>query len=244
MGGDYIAIVLLGALAGGFVNGLAGFGTGITALGIWLFALSPTVAATLVVVCSAASQIQTLPRIWRSIEPKRVLPFILPGLLGVPLGTALLSSVDVATFKLSIGALLVVYSIYSLLPGPAAGTSWGGRIADGLVGLGGGILGGLAGLSGPLPTIWADIRGWTKEQRRSLFQIFNLSILCAALVTHFAAGFMTRDLGIAAMAALPGTIVGSYIGVTLYGRVSERRFRQIILSLLAISGCFLIWTNI
>ena len=87
MAADQISIVLFGALAGGFVSGLAGFGTGITALGIWLYALQPTAAATLVVVCSVVAQVQTLPTIWHEIEPNRVLPFIVPGLLGVPLGT-------------------------------------------------------------------------------------------------------------------------------------------------------------
>jgi hypothetical protein len=91
MGADQISIVLFGALAGGFVSGLAGFGTGVTALGIWLYALQPPAAATLVIVCSVVAQIQTLPTIWYQIEPNRVMLFIVPGLLGVPLGTMLLS---------------------------------------------------------------------------------------------------------------------------------------------------------
>ena len=60
-----ITLILVGALAGGLVNGLTGFGTALTALGIWLFALQPTVAATLVIICSVASQLQTLPMIDR-----------------------------------------------------------------------------------------------------------------------------------------------------------------------------------
>lgn len=54
-------ILALGALCGGFVTGLAGFGTGLTALGLWLHVVSPAVAAALVVVCSVAGQIQSLP---------------------------------------------------------------------------------------------------------------------------------------------------------------------------------------
>ena len=49
-------VVLIGAFAGGFVSGLAGFGTGLVALGIWLHVIQPTTAATLVVVCSVVSQ--------------------------------------------------------------------------------------------------------------------------------------------------------------------------------------------
>jgi uncharacterized protein len=38
-------VIALGALASGFVSGLVGFGTGITAVGIWLYAVTPPVAA-------------------------------------------------------------------------------------------------------------------------------------------------------------------------------------------------------
>ncbi|MGI9410006.1 MAG: sulfite exporter TauE/SafE family protein [Hyphomicrobiaceae bacterium] len=241
---EYLIPVLLGGLAGGFVVGLAGFGNGIVALGIWLFALSPTVAATLVAVCSVVAQLQNLPKIWHTIEPRRVIPFILPGLVGVPIGTVLLASVDVRTFKLMIGSILLFYALHSLIHRSNAGTSWGGRVADGAIGFGGGILGGLAGLSGPLPTIWADIRGWTKVQSRSVFQVFNLTILGSVVVSHAFAGFVTKELGFAAMIALPATMVGSWIGFAVYGRLSDWRFKQAILALLLVSGLAHILTNI
>ena len=146
---------------------LAGFGTGITAVSIWLYAVSPPVAASLVVVCSVIAQAQTLPTIWRSIEARRVLPFILPGTLGVPLGTELLAHLDTRILKLAIGGLLLSFSAYMLFGRSRAKNTWGGLIADGTIGLGGGVLGGLAGLSGPLPTMWATIRGWGKESTRA-----------------------------------------------------------------------------
>ncbi len=244
MAPEYLLFVIAGALAGGFVNGLAGFGTGITALGLWLYVLSPSVAATLVVVCSAAAQVQTLPRIWHAIKWSRVLPFIIPGLLAVPLGTYLLTYVDVRAFKLGIATLLICYSLYSLFLRGRAGLLWGGRVADASVGFIGGVLGGLAGLSGPILTVWGDVRGWTKEQKRSTFQAFNLSILGAALISHFAAGLFTGDLLGAVAVALPATFLGAWLGAALYVRVSDRRFNEIILVLLGLSGIVLIWTNI
>ncbi len=244
MSWDFLLFVAAGALAGGFVNGLAGFGTGITALGLWLYVLSPSVAATLVVVCSAAAQVQTLPRIWHAIQPSRVLPFIVPGLLAVPLGTFLLTFIDVRVFKLSIAALLISYAAYSLLLRGRSAMTWGGRPADMSVGFTGGLLGGLAGLSGPPLTVWGDLRGWTKEEKRSTFQTFNLSILMAALASHFLAGLFTTDLLVAVAVALPATFPGAWIGAAIYARVSDKRFNEIILVLLAVSGIVLIWTNI
>ncbi len=54
-------LLLTGALAGGFVSGLAGFGTALMALGIWLYALPPAVAVPLVLISSIVAQTSTLP---------------------------------------------------------------------------------------------------------------------------------------------------------------------------------------
>jgi len=237
-------VITFGALAGGFVSGLAGFGTGITAISIWLYAVSPPVAASLVVVCSVISQAQTLPAIWRYIEAKRVFPFILPGVLGVPLGTVLLSHLDTRILKLAMGSLLLLFSAYMLFGRSCAKTAWGGRIADGAIGFGGGVLGGLAGLSGPLPTMWAAIRGWGKHESRAVFQAFNLTVLSIALLSHAIAGLLTADVGWALLAALPGTITGAWLGAHAYGRLDDRRFRVIILLLLCASGGVLIWKSV
>jgi len=134
MGWQQIVIVFAGALAGGMVNGLTGFGTALTVLGIWLYAIPPTVAATLVILCSTMSQLQTLPMIWRTIRWEYVLAFVVPGLLGVPIGTYLLPLIEPRFFRLGIGAFLVVYSSYVLLRKGLIESGWGGKAADGAVG--------------------------------------------------------------------------------------------------------------
>jgi uncharacterized membrane protein YfcA len=213
-------------------------------MGVWLYAVSPPVAASLVVVCSIIAQAQTLPTIWHAIERKRVLPFIAPGLFGVPLGTVLLSHLDTRILKLAIGSLLLLFSAYMLLRRSDAKSVWGGRVADGAIGFGGGVLGGLAGLSGPLPTIWATVRGWGKAESRGVFQAYNLTVLSIAFVSHAFAGLLTAEVGWALLAALPGTIGGAWLGVHTYGRINDKRFSVIILLLLCTSGGVLIWGNL
>src|SRR6202045_4332507 len=104
-----LAVLLFGALAGGFVSGLAGFGTALMALGIWLYVLPPSVAVPLVLICSIDAQTSTLPSFWRSIDFKLVWPFLIGGLAGVPLGTLLIAYADPRIFKLGIGILLQVF---------------------------------------------------------------------------------------------------------------------------------------
>jgi uncharacterized protein len=243
MGLEQVAIVLAGALAGGVVNGLTGFGTAITALGIWVYGIPPTAAASLAIICAAVSQTQTLHLIWRAIQWKRVLCFVGPGVIGVPIGTLFLPHVDPRIFKLGLGFFLVVYPAYVLARRRQTEHTWGGRTADGVVGFGGGVLGGMTGMSGVFPVVWTDVRGWGKEQRRAVVQFFNLTILSLALIAHAASGLLTRQVGLDALIALPATIGGAWFGAFIYRRLADHSYQRIIMVLLLISGLTLMWTS-
>lgn len=244
MGSEQVVVVLGGALAGGIVNGLTGFGTAITAIGIWLYAMPPTVAVSLAIICAVVSQIQNLHLIWRAIRWERVLPFVVPGIIGVPLGTFLLPHIEPRLFKLGIGVFLAVYSTYVLARQGEISSAWGGRMADAVIGFGGGILGGLTGMSGVLPVVWTDLRGWTKEQRRSVVQSFNMSILALALASHAVSGLLTRQVATVATIALPATIGGAWLGAFIYRRLADRGYQRAVLVLLFVSGAALVWTSL
>jgi hypothetical protein len=121
-------------------------------------------------------------------------------------------------------------------------SAWGGVAANGVVGFGGGILGGLTGLSGVLPIVWTDIRGWSKVQRRSVVQFYNMTILSLALVSHGLSGLLTRQVFISAAIALPATICGAWLGAFLYRRLADHGYQHVVMALLLISGIGLIWT--
>src|SRR3974390_1486818 len=128
-----IAVLLFGALAGGFVSGLAGFGTALMALGIWLYVVTPDVAVQLVLICSIIAQTWTMPSIWRSIDFKLVLPFLVGGLAGVPIGTLLVAYADPRLFKLGVGILLLVFPTALYLQRAPVALTIGGRTADGAI---------------------------------------------------------------------------------------------------------------
>jgi uncharacterized membrane protein YfcA len=237
------ALLFAGALAGGFVSGLAGFGTALMALGLWLYVLPPTVAVTLVLICSVAGQTATLPSMWRSFDLSLVWPFVIGGLLGVPIGTVLIAHADPRIFKLTIGIFLLVFPIALYFSAPMA-LAIGGRFADAAVGFAGGILGGLAGLSGPLPILWASVRGWGKDERRGIFQTFNWTVLFVALCLHIAGGRVGSDVLWSAALALPGTVIGAWLGARLYHALNDRNFRDVVLGLLFLSGATLVWNSI
>src|SRR6201995_209035 len=117
--GDY-ALLLLGASAGGFVTGLAGFGSALMALGIWLYVLPPSTAVPLVLIASVAGQSSPLPSLWRSFDLTLVWPFVIGGLAGVPLGTMLVAHADPNVFRLTVGILLLVFPAALYFSAPMA----------------------------------------------------------------------------------------------------------------------------
>jgi uncharacterized membrane protein YfcA len=240
--GDY-ALLLLGALAGGFVVGLAGFGSALMALGIWLYVLPPPTAVALVLISSVVAQSSTLPSLWRRFDFSLVLPFVIGGLAGVPLGTLMVAHADPDVFKLTIGIFLLVFPVALYVSKPMA-IRFGGRLADAAIGFAGGILGALAGLSGPLPILWATIRGWGKDERRGIFQSYNWTVLLAALLLQAATGLIGRDVIGLTFITLPGTLLGAWLGARLYHALDDRNFRDVVLALLLLSGVGLVWTTI
>jgi len=238
------ALLFVGALAGGFVSGLAGFGTALMALGIWLYVLPPSLAVPLILVCSVVAQSSTLPSMWRSFDLTLVWPFVIGGLAGVPLGTRLVAHADPNVFKLTIGVFLLVFPVALHFNRDLPAIRFGGKFADGAIGFAGGILGGLAGLSGPLPILWASIRGWGKDERRGVFQLFNFTVLAAALALQILTRMVDTQLIWLALVAFPGTIVGAALGARVYHAMSDRNFNDVVLALLFLSGIGLVWTSI
>jgi uncharacterized protein len=239
-----ILLILAGALLGGFVNGLSGFGTTLVALPFWVHAVSPVVAAQLGAIGGIAGNLQTLPAIWPLVTWRQVDRYIIAGLLGVPIGTYLLPQLEPRLFKIGVGCILVVFCLFQLLGRERLRWHGGGRIADAMVGFCGGFLGGLAGMSGPLPTMWASIRGLAKDEKRVLFQSFNTTMLTAMLVMSAAQGQFSWALGHAALISLPCSILGARVGHWVYVRLAAHHYDRIILSLLLVSGVSLLWGNL
>ena len=162
----------------------------------------------------------------------------------MPLGAASLRLIDPQTLKVILGILLIGYTGVMLALRRFPTIAWGGKVADGMVGFGGGALGGVAGLSGPLPTIWCGLRGWTADAQRAVYQPFNLIILAIVLCTYITQGIMTQEIWGLVLMCIPATILGAFLGIRTYGRVNDQQFRKLVLWLLLVSGIVLTVSNL
>src|SRR5258707_11762996 len=157
-----LVTVILGAVAAGFVQGLSGFAFGLVAMAFWVWAAPPQLAAPLVVFGSLVGQLLALGSLRRGFALKRALPFILGGVVGVPLGAALLPHIDQTLFKAVIGALLAIWCPIMLAIRELPRIHHGGAVADGTVGLVGGGMGGLGGPDRAAPKLLWAFGGWGK----------------------------------------------------------------------------------
>ena len=235
-----LAVVWAGAFLGGFAAGGAGFAFGIVGAAIWLHAISPLHATMLVVSGGLIIQVGTIWPLRHSLDLRRLWPFLLAGLAGVPVGVVLLVSVDAQALRISLGVFIAVYGVYALLTPQLPRIERGGRAADALIGFLGGILGGVGGYSGVLPAIWTQLRGWPKDVARGVYQPF---ILMAHVTTLALIGVVALDrVGLVLfMAAVPALLLGAWLGWTIYGRLNENRFRQFFAALLVLSGLILVF---
>ncbi len=234
-------LLAAGAMAGGFVNGLAGFGTSMFALGFWLQIMPPVQAVSVVVVMAVLSGLQGAWIVRRSVldHPRRLARFLLPALLGIPLGVAALSVLDPHYLKIGIAGIMIIYGGFFSLRASLPKFDRPTPVIDGVVGFLGGLLGGAASLSGALPTMWCSMRTWPKWETRAVLQPFNITVLAlTAIIFAFRGNYTPQVLTMIAI-AFPTTMISAQIGIALFKRLTDNQFRRLLITLMFASGVVL-----
>ena len=236
---ETIGFIWLGTLLGGIAAGGTGFAFGLVASAIWLHRIDPLQSGVLIAGCGLLLHLTTIWQQRQHVEPARIWPFVVGGLVGVPIGVHFLAYTDAAMLKILLAVFLIVFGTYALLAPKLRTITGGGRPADVSIGFLGGILGGLGGYSGVLPTIWTQLRGWPKEMARAVYQPYVIVMQAVTLAGILWVAFDRADLRLL-IVILPPLILGTWIGWKLYGKLDDRRFRQAIAVLLIASGVTLI----
>jgi uncharacterized membrane protein YfcA len=239
------ALLVIYAVAA-ILSGLSGFG--FSAIGCLSFAvLPPELAVAMLMGLSLLTQAFGAATLWSDLRRYMtpwsrhdgVMPYFAGGVVGLPLGLALLSGLATRELKLGLGLMLIGYSTWSLLrravPGahrePSAARSF-------WVGAAGGVVGGFSAFPGSALVVWNALAGVGKEQGRALTQAFILSMqvvgLALLLARHpglFGLGFWRLFV-----AAAPLALLGNRLGITIYRRTGDISYRRITLLALGSAG--------
>lgn len=238
MTGETILFLVLGAAAGGFINGLSGTGTALFALGFYLAVMEPVQAVAIVALMSVLVGLQGLWLVREQIaeDLKRLARFVVPGLVGVPVGVAVLSILDAGILRTAIAFFLIVYGIYfgmrSTLPSMTRSTPW----IDSSVGFLGGVFGGAASVSGALPSMWLSLRPWPKARTRAVLQPFNAAILGTTIFLLARQGAYDETAIKALVLTIPCGLLAGQVGIAVFRKLSDDGFRRLLIALTFLMG--------
>jgi uncharacterized membrane protein YfcA len=247
MDGVVLGLFLLAAFVGGVASGLAGFAMGFVVSGIWLHILTPIQTTTLIVGYGLLTQGYGVWKLRHALSWQIIAPFIIGGIIGVPVGTMLLTyinptylrSINPTYLRSGVGLLLVIYGTYGLAQ-PRLKPVPDNISADAGIGFMNGLLAGLTGLPGFIITIWCQMRGWKKDLQRAVFQPVMLAAILGNVISLGVVGAITADTLQLYLLGLPAMAAGLWVGFKLYGKLDDVGFRKVILVLLLLSGLGLI----
>lgn len=238
-------IFICGAAIAGFVQGLTGFAFALIAMSFWVWILPPQISAPLVVFASLWCHLISLSKEQKHhFDCRLVLPYIIAGLIGVPLGTFLLDIVNAELFKLILGIFLILWCPVMYFAPQFKIIQNADTKTDVTVGFLGGILGGLGGFCGALPSAWVMLKNLPKDQQRYILRHFNFAIQLFTIVVYLWQNTIhwghINYIGVIIFAVS----IPALIGAQLFYKISEKQFKHIVLSLLFSSGIILVVKSI
>ena len=232
--------IFLGIFVAAAVSGISGLAFPLIAGPIFLLIYPAPQSVALTAMCSLTGQIFSIALLCRAIDYQHRIPLMAAGLLGVPLGSALLCSCNPHAVRVAFGTLIVVSGVWRLLRVEANPTHRPSILSEALVGLTGGLTGGLVGASSVVPAIWCAAAGLDKSQQRAVTQPYILTMQAASLVSLWVWGAVDRSiLGHYADFVLP-VLVGVGLGVAGFRGLSSSAATRVIMGAVTASGLSLL----
>jgi uncharacterized protein len=226
------AIAFISATARGF----SGFGSALIFMPLASSVASPRLVAVLLLIIDFVAAAPLLPGAWEKADRKATAIIAIGALIGVPIGTYLLSRLDPVTTRWIISGF--VFALLLLLL-----SGWRYRGKDHLalsIGIGGlsGFCSGLAQTGGPpIVGYWLG-RPITSVVARANIVLYFGAADFFSLVSYAASGLITLDALRFALVVGPVYALGIKFGTSLFGRASETLFRAICYTLIALAVIF------
>jgi len=237
----FTILFLAGTFLAALVAGLGGFAFGIVAVGIWLYILTPLQTASLIMGLGLVVQGYSVWKLRHALSWRRLSPLLVGTAMGVLPGVFMLAHADPHYLRLGIGAVLLLFSLYGLWRPtikPIKADAMAGDLGAGFLN---GVLGGATGLAGIVTVIWCQLRGWTKDQQRAVFQPVGVATFAMSAAWLGGQGSIPRQVILLFVVALPVVLLGTWLGLKFYGRLDEAQFRKLVLILLLASGAALLF---
>lgn len=229
-----IAVCFVAIFLAGVSSGLTSFGFALIATPLLLLLLPAKAVVPLVALHNTVSGLILLAQLRRWVDLRRIWLLTLAGVVGIPLGTYLLVTLEPGQLKVFIG-LVTALSAVALLLGVRL-TIRHEKLACGPVGLASGLLNGSTGMGGPPVILFFANQGMAKQAFRANLTAYFTAVNLLRLPGYVAGGIITPAIVGTSALYLPAMLLGLAAGARLAPRVDEPLFRRVTLVIVTLSA--------
>jgi len=231
---DYFILAAISFL-GSIVFGATGFGAALVAIPLATHLVPLKFALALFALADIANSFSVgLEKPGNAVrgEYLRLAAMIL---IGTAAGVTVLVNLPRAAGMVLLGAFVIAYAVYALLPHQsrrvvAQGWAW-------VAGFVGGVTSALFGAGGPPYVIYLSQRGLSKEAFRATLGLVTMTSISLRVVGFFLTGLLLdAQVWLAAALAVPAALAGIMVGRKIFLSVSREQLGRAIAVLLLASG--------
>ena len=223
---------------GSTVLSTVGFGIGMTAIPILLFVLDPQ---TVIVVLNAVSIPLFALIVYQNrteLPKRRVLPWAIAGIVGVPVGVIILRDADATILKIAITVVIIALTI--LVASNVKTPIPKGMISGLAIAFIVAVMLNALGIGGPLIALYALAQGWGRNTVRGALSLYFLCVEAAGVVGYGFAGLITMErVWLIAIVIVP-VVLGFWLGTQLVRRMNEAMFQRAAVAVILVTSAMVL----
>jgi uncharacterized membrane protein YfcA len=218
--------VLLIVFIATLIRSAFGFGEALVAVPLLAFCLSLQVAAPLAVLLSITIAGIVVVQDWKKIHLRSTGWLVLSTLFGIPLGLLALTTAPQRLVKVALGALILVFSAYSLAGRNPPELRRDSRVWLLACGFCAGILGGAYGMNGPPLVMYGSMRRWSAQHFRATLQAYFLPASLLGMAGYWMAGLWVPAVTHYYLLSLPAMLPAVFLGRVINHRLPAAAFMK------------------
>jgi uncharacterized membrane protein YfcA len=210
------------------LSGATGLGFPLLAAPIFLLDYAPPQAILITSICSLIGQSFAVAVLRQTVRYEVRWQLVVSGMLGVPIGTALLLLADINALRFGLAMLLILSSLW-LLIGGCVHVRRAAGVSELLVGVSGGTCGGLFGVSSAV-----------SARQRAIIQPYIIAAQCISLTLLCLHHTLTAAVTGAVAVYIVPLIAGVAVGAAGFRIVSSGMYSRSVLAITLLSGLMLL----
>lgn len=256
IGGFEIVIANLVMTLAALVVGMAGFGLAQVANGLMPFFMPAAGVSIMFTPLAFVASSRTFLSVRQHFKWKNTLWPVVGLLPALPVGAAFFASMNNAQLRVAIAiTLLVSVVIIGVVRQMEVVQRWvetsgfnPGWKTGLFAGICAGLLGGAVAIPGPPMILYGSLMMaagiWAPGEAKAVFTSYFPVLMIYRLINLAVAGKLTVGLMLFSGLALPGLLIGTWLGIRAYNRIPQKTFGWIVLALLTVNAMMLLFSSL